>query len=68
MNLTCQCGHELNNPRISHETEYSKWGWFILTVLGLSAKPRLVKYICKDCGKVLKTSNDPETLKKFVGQ
>ena len=66
--MVCSCGHDINHPNISYETEYSKWGWFLLTVLGLSAKPKQVNHFCKDCNEIVKTSNEPEILKKYVGR
>ena len=68
MELICSCRNEINQSRITHETEYSQWGWFLFTVLGLSAKPKVVKFLCMDCGKVVKSSSEEAILKKFVGR
>jgi hypothetical protein len=68
MDKLCECGYDISNANIIHETEYSGWGWFLFTVLGLSAKPRSVKFICSRCGTVLKKTDDPEIRAKYVGR
>ena len=68
MNYLCKCGRDISHPKILHETEYSKWGWFLLTILGLSAKPKLVKFKCPDCGDEILATDDPDVLSKFVGR
>jgi len=64
----CKCDNRIEDQNIIHECEYSKWGWFLLTVLGLSAKPKKVDFTCLKCGQLFSTSSDPEVLKKFIGR
>lgn len=64
----CKCGHSVEHDKVIHKTEYTKWGWFLFTVLGLSAKPSKVKFICTECGESVKHTNDPKILKKFIGR
>ena len=68
MEYNCICGYDINHPKIIHKTEYSKLGWLLLTVLGLSAKPKIVKFICPECSDILMSSSDPEILSKYVGR
>ena len=68
MNQVCKCGNKINHPKVYHKCEYSKWGWFLLTILGLSAQPKCVKFICRDCDETILTSTDKATLSKFVGR
>ncbi|MBI1933145.1 MAG: hypothetical protein HYS24_11475 [Ignavibacteriales bacterium] len=68
MNEHCKCGHKYDHPLVIHECEYSKWGWFLLTILGLSAKPKSVKFICANCNEQILATSDENILKKFVGR
>ncbi|MBK8944304.1 MAG: hypothetical protein IPM32_03440 [Ignavibacteriae bacterium] len=68
MNKVCKCGHDINHPIVIHESEYSKWGWFLFTILGLSAKPKSVKFICSKCNEIIFSTSEPKILKKFVGR
>ncbi len=64
----CKCGYDAEHDKVVHETEYTKWGWFLFTILGLSAKPSKVNFICSECGETLVERRDPEILSKFVGR
>jgi len=68
MENTCKCGYDMNHLKTIHKSEYSKWGWFLFTVLGLSAKPKSVKFICTDCGDTICKSTDSGILNKYVGR
>ena len=68
MKNNCKCGHSVEHDKVIHETEYTKWGWFLFTVLGLSAKPSKVKFICSECDQTIIVTRDPTILAKFVGR
>ncbi len=68
MKKTCKCGNNINDPKIDHKSEYSKWGWFLLTILGMSAKPKSVKFICRDCNETILISKSNDILNKYVGR
>lgn len=68
MENICSCGNNIEHKKVYHETIYSKWGWFLLTVLGLSAKPKRVNFICNDCKETLLSSIENDILNKFVGR
>jgi len=68
MNSICKCGNSINHPKVYHNSEYSKWGWFLLTILGLSARPKSVSFICRDCKEILHVSKEREVLDKYVGR
>ncbi|MBU1095255.1 MAG: hypothetical protein CVV23_08755 [Ignavibacteriae bacterium HGW-Ignavibacteriae-2] len=50
------------------KTFYSGWGWFLFTVIGMSAKPSKVEFLDRETGKIVETSFDPEILNNFVGR
>jgi len=64
----CKCGYKINDPHIVAKTNYSSWGWFLFTILGMSAKPISIDFICTVCGDKLESSTDQETLKRFIGR
>ena len=64
----CKCGFDMNHIKVTHSCEYSTWGWFLFTVLGLSAKPKNVKFICSDCEETISVSKDSQILKKYIGR
>jgi hypothetical protein len=68
MKTKCKCGYQFNDPQIIHQSTYSKWGWFLLTILGLSAKPKQIKFICSECKEIVLVSSEPDILKKFIGR
>jgi len=68
MENKCSCGYDINHPKVIHKCEYSKIGWFLLTILGLSAKPKSIEFICSVCNMVLFKTNDPAILKKYIGR
>ena len=68
MNKICKCGYDINHPKIVHKSEYSKWGWFLFTGLGLSAKPKIVNFVCSECDETISVTTDPKILNKYVGR
>jgi len=68
MNKTCKCGYDINHPNIVHKCQYTKFGWFLLTILGMSAKPKKVSFVCSQCNEVIDESTDPNLLKEYVGR
>lgn len=64
----CRCSFAVDHPKVIHKTEYSKWGWFLFTILGLSAKPNSIKFICSVCSETIAINNDPDILKKYIGR
>lgn len=50
------------------KTYYSGWGWFLFTVIGMSAKPSKVEFIDRITGKIIGISVDPDILGRFVGR
>jgi hypothetical protein len=49
-------------------TTYTGWGWFLFTVIGMSATPSKVEFVDKNTGKIEGESNNKKILKKFVGR
>ncbi|GAB4135772.1 MAG: hypothetical protein Fur0015_08490 [Ignavibacteriales bacterium] len=50
------------------KTHYSRFGWFLLTFIGMSAKPIKVEIIEKSSGKIVQTITKETILKKFIGR
>jgi hypothetical protein len=54
----CRCGHDRNHPLVSPSAQYTFTGWF-LTMVGISARPTSIKFICRRCDQVVDTTTDP---------
>ena len=57
-----------NVKKYEAKTHYSGMGWFLFTVIGMSAKPIKVEFMERESGKIVHSTTDPEVLKKFVGR
>lgn len=62
--------NELVSDKNKYEakTHYSGFGWFLFSVIGMSAKPIKVEFIDRETGEIAGSSEDPGILKKFVGR
>ncbi len=58
----------VNIDKYEVKTTYSGWGWFLFTVIGMSATPSKVEFVNKESGKIEGESMDKEILKQFVGR
>ena len=68
MNKLCKCGYDKYHEKVIHKSEYTKWGWFLFTILGLSAKPKVIKFVCSECEEITSITTNPEILSKYVGR
>lgn len=68
MENKCSCGHSKNHPKVIHRTEYTKWGWFLFTVLGLSAKPKKVNFVCTKCKGTIESTQESDKLARYIGR
>jgi hypothetical protein len=60
----CACGHTRDAPEVAQEPEYTLWGWILLSVLGISAKPDHIVFRCTRCRQKLGVSRDPALLER----
>jgi hypothetical protein len=60
----CRCGYTRDAPQIAQEPEYTLWGWILLAVLGISAKPDHIVFRCTICRDKLGISRDPGLLNR----
>lgn len=58
---TCRCGYGRGHHMVSDEPEYTFIGWVAMLV-GISARPTLVKYRCRRCHELFDRSKDPALL------
>jgi hypothetical protein len=59
---TCRCGHDKDHPMVVREAEYTLWGWIMLSMLGMTPKPKRIAFICTLCRTPLAYSQDPRDL------
>jgi len=57
----CKCGYVRGHHMVSAEPEYSGLGWFLVLV-GISATPHTVRFVCRRCEQVLETVTDRAAL------
>ena len=59
---TCRCGHGKNHPMVVREADYSLWGWILLSLAGMTPKPKQILFRCTLCRTVIATSRNPRDL------
>lgn len=59
---TCRCGRDRTHFMVSPLGSYTLAGWFWVTVIGVTTRPRKVRYRCRTCGEVFDESTDPAVL------
>jgi hypothetical protein len=57
----CKCGHARGHHMVSADPQYSGVGWFLVLV-GISATPHTVRFVCRRCEEVLETVTDRDAL------
>jgi hypothetical protein len=48
---------------VSPAGEYTTGGW-VLILIGISASPRAIKYVCRTCEQVIERTSDPTVIKE----
>ncbi|RMD51582.1 MAG: hypothetical protein D6830_00015 [Ignavibacteria bacterium] len=64
----CKCGNDRNSKQVNHKCHYSGFGWFLFSILGMSAKPVRVDFTCNNCGETFEKCTDPQVLKQYAGR
>lgn len=59
---TCRCGYDRDHHMVSAKGDYSLYGSFCL-IMGISAHPLKVRYVCRMCEEVIEESTDPVALR-----
>ncbi len=59
----CKCGHDRNHPLVSPSAQYTTMGWFLVLV-GISARPTSIKFLCRRCEQVVETTTDPDEIRE----
>jgi|GEM_PF-4522848 hypothetical protein len=59
---TCSCGYDRNHHMVSAKGDYTLYGSICL-IMGISAHPIKVRYMCRMCHDVIAESTDPKALK-----
>lgn len=59
----CRCGHPIGHHMVSDEPDYSFIGW-VAVMVGISARPKVVRYRCRRCNQVFHVTRDPDVLAK----
>ena len=62
---TCPCGHNRHHHLVTPSATYTAWATFWITIMGVSATPIRVDFICRVCKEKFDFEIDPERLKDF---
>ena len=62
---TCPCGFDRHHHMVSASVTYTAWGTFWITMMGVSATPIRVDFICRVCKEKFDFEIEPEKLKSF---
>ena len=62
----CGCGHNRHHLMVSPAPEYTAWGTFWVTWMGVSATPIRIRFRCRICKLVFDMTDDPEELRSFL--
>jgi hypothetical protein len=63
---TCSCGHTRDHELVVHEPEYTLWGWILLSMFGISAKPDHIVFRCTKCREKLGVSRDKALIDRQI--
>jgi hypothetical protein len=59
----CRCGYTIGHHMVSDQPEYNFIGW-VAVMVGISARPTLIRYRCRRCDQVFHATRDPAVLAK----
>lgn len=64
MRTTCNCEppHTRGDPEIMEEPEYTTWGWIMLSMFGMTPRPKYILFRCSVCRTEIGRSRDPVLL------
>jgi|GEM_PF-4031875 len=68
MNTNTSEYYESNKTKYERKSVYSGFGWFLVTIIGMSALPTKIEFYDKETGKLVSIFTDEETRKKYVGR
>lgn len=57
----CRCGHDRHHTMVSPSGEYTFLGWCLI-LFGISAKPRAIRFQCRQCDELILRTTDPTTI------
>ncbi len=58
----CRCGHDRHHKMVSRRGEYRFGGWLFGTFMGVTMRPKRVKYWCRLCYQEFDETTDPRVL------
>jgi hypothetical protein len=61
----CKCGFDRNHMMVSREGKYSALDWFFVTIVGITTKPKEIKFRCRVCEEVFDFVNTPQEIEQY---
>lgn len=62
----CSCGYDRHHPMVTPKPTYTAWGTFWVTLMGVSASPIRIDFICRRCDERFDFIVNPEELRRFL--
>ena len=63
---TCRCGNDRHHHMVSAVPTYTLWGQFWITLIGVSATPIRIDFVCRICKQKFDFVTNPTVLKNFL--
>ena len=60
----CPCGHDQTHPAVRPAKRYGWLGQMAL-IMGYTARPARIDWVCSICGTTLGSVTDPATMERF---
>lgn len=57
----CPCGYDRTHPMVSPKADYTFLGWCLI-MIGISAKPTSISFVCRRCDTVVDRTTDPKDI------
>ena len=62
----CSCGYDRRHPMVTPKPTYTAWGTFWVTLMGVSATPIRVDFICRRCDERFDFIVNREELRNYL--
>ena len=62
----CSCGYDRHHPMVTPKPTYTAWGTFWVTLMGVSATPIRIDFICRRCDERFDFIVNREELRNYL--
>ena len=62
----CSCGNDRHHHMVSERREYTAWGKFWMILMGVSARPVKIDFVCRQCKERFDFIKDEKELNQYL--